>query len=406
MKVRSLKEAAAEVLNASRNAGKEPTKSLSPESIQGAIVDLGGSTLDNPQGNDDIGKRAAAVAPVSFPGKTAGEPTKKIDKDTGKTNDKNGAVVEPSTINSKASGPDVPLKTESEEVEGEVLETTDEASDEVVEEEVELTAEEVEAARQEKLTLMREKMKTISVKEDIDAIFNGQDLSEEFKTNVATIFETAVIAKAMLVVEELEKDILQAAEQTVATVKEELEEQIDSYLNYMVEEWVNENKVAIESGLKAELVEDFINGLKNLFTEHYVDLPSEKVDVVESLQSDVEELTTKLNESLNSNIELAKRLNEASKKEILSSVCEGLTATQASKVKTLAEGVEFTTEGEYANKLKVIRESYFSKDSAGSSKPVSAIALSEQEAHVEPEVKVVSPEVAAIAAALGRTQRK
>jgi hypothetical protein len=171
----------------------------------------------------------------------------------------------------------------------------------------------------------------------------------------------------------------------------------------MVEEWVNENQVAIESGLKSEIVEDFMTGLKNLFAEHYIDVPDEKVDLIAAMQEEIEELSEKLNESLNSNIELSQAIVEARKTEIVSSVCEGLTATQAEKVKTLAEGVEFTTEGEYIEKMKIIRENYFTSESSKvkQDQKAKAIQLSESEAPVVPEE--VSPLMERYVRAIART---
>ena len=225
----------------------------------------------------------------------------------------------------------------------------------------EMTEEEIREAHKSKRDWMKEKMSKMQ-KEDMDALFNGETLSEEFKNKASTIFEAAVLDRAVKVSEELEREILQSAEEAVEEIKQELEEQVDAYLNYMVQEWVNENRVAINSGLKSEIVEDFMAGLKNLFEEHYIDVPDEKVDVIETMAEEIEELKNKLNESINSNIELSQAIVEARKSEIVLSVCEGLTATQSEKVKTLAEGVEFTTEGEYIEKMRIIRENYFTSE--------------------------------------------
>jgi alanyl-tRNA synthetase len=168
----------------------------------------------------------------------------------------------------------------------------------------------------------------------------------------------------------------------------------------MVEEWKAENQLAIETGLKSEIVEEFMDGLKQLFKEHYIELPSEKVDVVEALTAEVSELTEKLNNSMNSVVDLTKKVNEAKKQEITGKVCEGLTATQTSKVKTLAESVEFTTEVEYTKKLKTIRESYFD-GKVKQDKPANAIALAESEVPVQEEE--LDPRMARYVDAMGRT---
>jgi hypothetical protein len=222
--------------------------------------------------------------------------------------------------------------------------------------------EELEEARAERWENAKKKMKEMSVEEDINALFSNETLSEEFKTKAQTIFETAVIARAVAVAEALEEEILDAAQEALDDSRVEIEEQVDTYLNFVVENWVKENQVAIETGLRSEIVEDFINGLKNLFTENYIDIPAEKVDVVEEQAKEIAELQEEINEVMNANAELAKELAESNKAQILATVSEGLTATQAEKLKTLAEGVEFVTEDEYVGKLNIIRESYFKND--------------------------------------------
>lgn len=228
-------------------------------------------------------------------------------------------------------------------------------------EEFELTEEELAEAREAKIEMIRTAMKDLGIEEDMTALFGEENLSEDFKAKAATIFESAVISRAITVVEQLEEEILEAAEESIEEIKADLEENIDSYLGYAINEWKEEHKVAIQSGLRSEIVEDFINGLRNLFAENYIDIPEEKVSVVEELSAKVDELQEELQTVLNRNIEMWKKIQEGVKKEILLSVCEGLTTTQVEKMKTLAEGVEFTADGEYREKLAVIKESYFSK---------------------------------------------
>ena len=198
-----------------------------------------------------------------------------------------------------------------------------------------------------------------SYAEDIDAMLSGENLSEEFKNKAATIFEAAVIARAEPVIAEAEAALMEEFEQAVEQIKEDLATKVDDYLNYMVEEWIKENEIAIQSGLKAEIVEDFITGLKGLFEKHNIDIPEDKVDVVEELTTKVEELEDSLNEEINSSVQLKKELNEHKKFEAIYTACEGLTQTQVEKMKSLAEGVEFTTEEEFVEKLETIKESYF-----------------------------------------------
>jgi hypothetical protein len=195
--------------------------------------------------------------------------------------------------------------------------------------------------------------------EDIEAMLSGENLSEEFKERATTIFEAAVNSRVVAIVEQVEEELANQFEQAIEEVKEELATKVDDYLNYMVEEWVKDNAIAIEKGLRSEIVEDFIEGLRNLFVEHYIDIPEDKVDVVEELTAKVEELESSLNEQITSSVEMKKELNEHKKYEVIYAACEGLTQTQVEKMKSLAEGIEFTTEEEFGKKLSTIKESYF-----------------------------------------------
>jgi hypothetical protein len=170
------------------------------------------------------------------------------------------------------------------------------------------------------------------------------------------------MARVQDAVQVMEQDLTEQFDSAVDQIKEDLATKVDEYLNYFVEEWVKENQIAIESGLKAEIVEDFMVGLKGLFEQHYINIPDEKVDVVEELTHKVDELESSLNEQIESAIALKKELNEHKKFEAIHAVCEGLTQTQVEKLKQLAEGVEFTTDAEFASKLSTLKESYFKSD--------------------------------------------
>ena len=224
-----------------------------------------------------------------------------------------------------------------------------------------------------------------SYHEDIDALMQGEELSEEFKDKAATIFEAAVVARATPIVEEIQSELMEQFEVALEEVKEEMAAKVDDYLNYMVEEWMNDNELAIETGLKAEITEEFIEGLRNLFVEHYIDIPAEKVDIVEEMTFKVEELEAALNEQINKGIELSKELNEQKKIEAIYTACEGLSQTQVEKLKALAEGVEFTTEEEFADKLSTLKESYFKAEV----KVADSSAL-DDEVTIEEEVKKTS----------------
>ena len=198
--------------------------------------------------------------------------------------------------------------------------------------------------------------------EDVDAILQGENLSEEFKERAATIFEAAVLSRVEPIVEEIENQLIEEFEIAVETIKEEMASKLDDYLNYMSEEWMKENELAIESGLRAELAESFISSLRDVFVEHYIDVPEDKVDIVEELSAKLEEAESALNEEINRGIELQKELNEQKKIEAIYTACEGLTQTQVEKMKSLAEGVDFTTEEEFVEKLDILKESYFKTD--------------------------------------------
>ena len=166
---------------------------------------------------------------------------------------------------------------------------------------------------------MKEKMES-----DVDALLSVENLSEEFKQKATTIFEAAVVARTAALVEEIEDALFEEFELAVEDVKNELAQKLDDYIGYMAEEWMKENELAIEKGLRSEIVEDFIGALKNVFVEHYIDIPEEKVDVVEELTTKVEELESQINEQIQANVELHKSLNEHKKSEAIHAVCEGL----------------------------------------------------------------------------------
>ena len=198
------------------------------------------------------------------------------------------------------------------------------------------------------------------MKEDVNALFgDDQTISEDFKSKAATIFEARVFDRVAQIQEEIEAEYASVLEEAVEQIKTDLTEKVDDYLNYVVEQWMEENQIAIESGLRSEITEDFIAGLRNLFAENYINVPEESVDLVEELAAKVEELETKLNEEIETNIEYKKALTEAIKEQLTVEVCEGLTATQVEKIKALAESVDFSTEEEFKEKLETLRENYF-----------------------------------------------
>ena len=203
------------------------------------------------------------------------------------------------------------------------------------------------------------KKKKKMMKEHVDALLAGENLSEDFRAKAETIFESAVATRVEEEVQTLEEAYAAALEEQVAKIHEQLTEQVDDYLNYVVEQWIQENEVAIESGLRTELTEDFISGLRTLFAENYIDVPEEKVTVIENLGTKVEDLETKLNEQIEKNVGLVKQINESKKFEVLVNACDGLTDTQAAKLRALAENIDYTTVDEYSHKVETLKESYF-----------------------------------------------
>ena len=206
------------------------------------------------------------------------------------------------------------------------------------------------------------KMKKEEVDEHMNALVAGQDdLSEEFKTKAATVFESAVNSKVKEIAEAMEADVQTNYEQDVAKAKEELTEKVDSYLSYVVEEWMKENEIALERGIKGEIAEDFISGLKKLFAEHYIDVPDEKYNVLEDQASKIEELEKKLNEQIEKNVELNKDNAEKSRKEIMAEVAGDLADTTKEKFAKLAEEIEWSDADSFKQKCEQIKESYFGK---------------------------------------------
>jgi hypothetical protein len=226
----------------------------------------------------------------------------------------------------------------------------------------EMKSDDSEESDDEKEKMMKEK-KQAKVKEDIDAIFSGESLSEEFKNNAKAIFEAAIFAKVEEATTALEEEYAEKLETEVASINENLVTKVDEYLEYVVTEWMEENKLAVEKGIKAELAEDFMIGLKNLFTEHYVDIPEDKVNVVEEFAEQVEVLESELDKAVTEVANLNAQINIFKKEHIVSEVSEGLSEVQFAKLKSLAEGIEFVSEQDYKEKLLLTKKKYFDESS-------------------------------------------
>jgi hypothetical protein len=240
----------------------------------------------------------------------------------------------------------------------------------------------------------------VDVSADVQALFGDEELSEEFKDKATTIFEAAVLSKVNEVLESADVDLASDLEAEKETMVEDLTTKLDDYLEYVAEEWMKENELAIEKGIRAEIVENFMHGLRNLFAENYIDIPEEKVDLVDELAGKVEELEASVNEEVERNIEIKKELVEMKKDKALSIVCEGLTDSQVEKMKSLAEGVDFD-EDTYADKLATIKENYFPAEEV-----VENDATDEEPLEIEEEATEVTGSMAAYTQAISRSIKK
>ncbi len=310
-------------VNAGAKAGDPMPTMADPGTQLGSVEDLGGPTPENYKSDDDSAKL-----------KTPSGSLKQV-KD----------VI---TKGAKAADAAPTMKKEEEEFSSEeTIEEEEVTTDEVVSEE-EVTTDEVVSEVEE-----------YNVEEDVNALLGGEELSEEFKAKAKTIFEAAISSKVAEIKEQLE---IQCEEKLVAALSEEKEvlaERVDSYLEYVADEWFEENALVIESGLKTEMTESFLAGMKNLFEEHYVSIPEEKYNVLESMVEKLDDMETKLNEQIEKNVTLNSRLAESVADGILDNVSEGLASTQKEKLASLAESVEFESETSYREKLETLKESYF-----------------------------------------------
>ena len=205
------------------------------------------------------------------------------------------------------------------------------------------------------------RIKDLDVKEDVDALMSGEDLSEDFKTKAGTVFEAAIKSKLRSEIDRIHEEVKSEKETEMETFKEDLTEKVDTYLNYVVEEWTKENELAIERGLKGEIAEDFISGLKQLFEDHYIDVPDEKYDVLEAQSEKIAELEDKLNESIQKNVEMTENNSLLVREQVISEVSDDLAQTEIEKFKGLVEDVDFTDEESFHEKLSTLKESYFPK---------------------------------------------
>ena len=364
----------------------DPIQKLTTGGTPATWEDLGGPTPENSKPDDDSNKLAT-------PGKTLAQVRNVVNKGAGK--------ADPMPAGLK-SGDEVELN-DNQEVVAEDEVTTDEV---VAEEETTETTETQEVVAEEETTeeevvaedAVEEK---IDVEEDLNALIAGEELSEEFQNKARTIFEAAIGSKVASLKEELETAYETKLVEEVNVIKEALTERLDSYLEYVAQEWVEENHLVIENGLKTEMTESFLEGMKSLFEEHYVTIPDEKYDVLNSMVEKLDEMESKLNEQIDRNVSLNKRLAESSADVIFAEVTEGLALSSRDKLKSLAEKIEFASENDYREKLATLKESYFPAN--GTPKQTTE-TISEGVAPAAPAD--VSKSMEAYMASLGRIAKK
>ena len=339
----------------------EPMQKLTTGGTAPSYEDLGGPTPENYKADDNSAKL-----------KTPGASLKQV-KD----------------VVNKGAKPAEGAKgvKEEEEVTGEVVAEDEQTTNDVVSEE-ETTTDEVvteeETTEEEVVTEVK-----IDVEEDINALIAGEELSEEFQEKARTIFEAAITSKVAEITEGIKSEYEENLVEEVKGIKAELQERLDSYLEYVADEWVGENQLAVEHGLKTEMTESFLEGMKKLFEDHYVTIPEEKYDVIENMVDKLDDMESKLNEQINKNVALNKRLAESTADVIFAEVTEGLAQTQKDKLATLVENVDFESENGYREKIETLKESYFPTKGSNTQTSKSENLTEESEA-VDYQSKAVS----------------
>ena len=342
----------------------------------GAWEDLGGPTPDTYRPDDDSAK-------LNTPSTTLAQVKNVV-------NAKAAAAEPPSNVSMRNEEVEEGEEEELVEVEDEEeLEEGEEGEEEVAEEEVE----EEEVVEEE-----------IDIEEDINALVAGEELSEEFQEKARTIFETAIRSKVNEIKEQLQETYESALIEEVQFIKQELTDRVDSYLEYVADEWIQENALAVEHGLKTEMTESFLAGMKSLFEDHYVSIPEDRYDVIESMVDKLDEMESKLNEQIERNVALNRRLAESVADVIFADVAEGLALSQKDKLASLAENVEFDSEENYREKLVTLRDSYFPSN-AGTQRDATE-NLSEEVSYDETESSSVSPIMEAYLQTLSRVAKK
>ncbi len=366
---KTLVEAGKEVMEATApDAPKKNAVPAEPSPLSNSAEDLGPAVVKPTDSNPDATKKVKEVSGQA-PQKSEGapDPMKKMD-------DKHPTKAMESKETKDSEGKEI-KEGEKEDVKAdkEVKETLDagevskEADKKKEVDQKTANVSESEEKDKEKKEETDEKKKELDVKEHVDALIAGEDsLSEEFKTKAATVFEAAIKSKVKEMAESMQADYDKKFVEETSKSKDELVEKVDSYLAYVVEEWMKENELALERGIKGEIAEDFISGLKKLFEDHYIDVPDEKYNVLEDQSSKIDELNKKLNESIAKNVELSKENGQFKRQDIIDEASEELTDTQKEKFSKLAEEIDYKNEEDFTAKVKTIKESYFGKKETSS----------------------------------------
>ena len=373
---KTIEELEAEVLDEleEANGADAPKKSAGKaepmDKVEGEVQDTGKPVVSPDQKDSPAKKVAAKAKEVSSDAQQKGEgKPDKMDKPKAKA-DGTGATSKSLAAGHVPEGEDLSEKKSmtKEQIKDVIangmgkmnkvkLEKLYAAFTSPEEEEDEPTEEE-----KEKSEAVEKRVKDIDVKEHVDALMNGEgDLSEEFKRKAATVFEAAVKSKVRDEVSRIEDDYRKDLDENINTNKDELTEKVDTYLNYVCEEWTKENELAIERGLKGEIAEDFISGLKQLFEDHYIDIPNEKYDVLEAQSEKISQLEAKLNEAIERNVSMKTNNAQLVREQVISEMSTDLAETEIEKFKSLTEDVDFADEASYREKLETLKENYFPK---------------------------------------------
>jgi hypothetical protein len=338
----STKKSTTAVNKGAKPAEGMPKGTVPGEGLNNSVEDLGGPTPQNSRPEDESNK-------LKTPARTLSRVSNVVNK--------GAKAPDPMPVANKGA-----MSYEETELEDE----------EYISEEEEIETEEVEEIAEDILSLEEKLDEIVSERvdysDDINALMEGEDLSPEFMNKAAIIFEAAIKQKLIAIVEAYEEEYAQRLVEEVTEIRNELTERVDSYLEYVSEEWMVENSLQIETGIRSQLAESFLTNLKGLFEDHYVEIPEEKYDVLEGMVERLDEMEEKLNEQIERNVQLNRRLSEAVSDTILNDVAEGLALTQKEKLASLAESVEFESEEDYRERLETLKESYFTKIPVSSSK--------------------------------------